>query len=538
MFVRRKRRWVVDGLTTLMVLLTCLYLAVEYDFFKEAGSSTSQQKTIELDEALLIGAVMALLLLALSVRHYKLLKQETQRRITAEQHIRVLAFQDSLTGLANRRRFDDELRAAAASPPADNAVHAIYLLDLNGFKRINDNYGHATGDEVLTVAAQRLLCSVRDGDLVARLGGDEFAVLAQHVLGAEEATSIALRLVSAFEEPINLADVQHTVCTGVGISLMPRDATEPEELLRRADVALYRAKEERRCAIRFFEPAMDLHVQERHWLQSELRTAIEAGQIHASFLPSVELETNVIIGFEAVPVWIHPEAGDILPARVLPVAEECGLIHILAERLLAESCRAALRWPENVVLSIDLLSAQLKDEQLHDRILRILRETGLAPNRLELEISESALVRNLDAAQSLLGSLRDAGVRLALDHFGTGYSSLYHLRNFKLDKIKIDSSFIRTMLQQKESAEVVRALVGLAHGLGLTIAADGIQSPNQQTSLLSTGCQQGQGSLYSKPIPAEATGKLFPNATSAPAATANDRVILTCVTKELQECEP
>jgi diguanylate cyclase (GGDEF)-like protein len=504
-YMVRHRTSLKDLSVLIAVMLVGLYLTFEYDLFKNADGVSVHERTIELDEALLLGGIMALGLLAFSVRRYVEQRRETVRRLTAEQHVRTLAFQDTLTGIANRRQFDDALKAASAAPPREGAVHALLLLDLNGFKQVNDIYGHGIGDQVLTIVAQRLLGAMRDGDLAARLGGDEFAILALHLVGPEAATSIALRVIEALKEPIAAGSVRHPIDAGIGISLIPKDAATPEQALRKADLALYRAKEERRSAMRFFEDEMDKQVQERQALVQELRVAVEKHGIRAYFQPSVQLKTKRILGFEAVPRWIHPSFGEILPERFIPIAEECGLIHELSDQILRQACTAALQWPADVVLSVDVLSSQLKDKKLKTRITDILREIGLPPERLELEIMESTLVRNLEAAQDILGGLREAGVKIALDNFGTGYSSLYHLRNFKMDKIKIDGSFIHGMLSEKEDAAIVRALVGLAHGLGITVAAEGIQDSAQQASLIRTGCEEGQGYLYSEAIAAEHT---------------------------------
>jgi diguanylate cyclase (GGDEF)-like protein len=504
-FVVRHRTIFKDAFIFIVALVVGLYWVFEYDIFKNSDGVAVHERTIELDEALLLGGIMAFILLAFSVRRYIEQKREAARRLVAEQHIRTLAFQDALTGMANRRQFDDALKAAAAAPPREGAVHALILLDLNGFKQVNDVYGHSVGDEVLTIVAQRLIGAMRDGDLAARLGGDEFAILALHLVGAEAATNVALRVVEALKEPISVGSVRHQIGAGIGIALIPSDASTPEQALRKADLAMYRAKEERRSSVRFFEDEMDKHVQERQWLVQELRIAIAHGDIRAYFQPSVQLKTKRIVSFEAVPRWVHSSFGEIMPDRFIPIAEESGMIHELGDQILRQACTAAARWPKDVILSIDVLSSQLKDKNLNVRILKILRETGLAPERLEIEITESTLVRNLEAAQDILGALREAGVRIALDNFGTGYSSLYHLRNFKMDKIKIDSSFIHGMLSAEEDAGIVRALVGLAHGLGITIAAEGIQDSAQQASLIRTGCEQGQGHLYSDPVAAERT---------------------------------
>jgi diguanylate cyclase (GGDEF)-like protein len=511
-FMVRYRTSLKDISILVAVFLVGLYLTFEYDIFKNSDGVAVHARTIELDEALLLGGIMALGLLAFSVRRYIEQRRETTLRVEAEQHVRTLAFQDALTGLANRRQFDDALKAATEALPREGAVHALILLDLNDFKQVNDIYGHGVGDQVLTIVAQRLSGVMRDGDLAARLGGDEFAILARHLVGPEAATSVALRVIEAFKEPIVTGPLKHQIGAALGISLVPSDAVAPEPALRKADLALYRAKEERRSALRFFEEDMDKRVQERQWLVQELRAAVAKGSICAYFQPSVHLDTKRIVSFEAVPRWVHPSFGEIMPDRFIPIAEESGLIHELSDQIFRQACTAAAQWPSDVGLSIDVLSSQLKDNKLKTRILNILSETGLPPERLEIEITESTLVGNLEAAQDILGGLRQAGVRIALDNFGTGYSSLYHLRNFKMDKIKIDRSFIRGMLTEQEDAGIVRALVGLAHGLGVTIAAEGIENSAQQASLIRTGCEQGQGHFYSNPVSADRTFSIIEGA--------------------------
>src|SRR5580698_9290071 len=256
-FMIRHRASLKDISILIAVFLSGLYWIFEYDIFKNSDGVSVHEHTIELDEALLLGGIMTLGLLVFSIRRYVEQRRETRRRVAAEQHVRMLAFQDALTGLANRRQFDDALKAACAAPPREGAVHALILLDLNGFKQVNDVYGHVVGDEVLTIIAQRLLGAMRDSDLVARLGGDEFAILALHLVGSEAATNIALRVIEALKQPIAAGSTKHQIGSGFGISLIPTDAVTPEQALRKADLALYRAKEERRSAVRFFENDMD-----------------------------------------------------------------------------------------------------------------------------------------------------------------------------------------------------------------------------------------------------------------------------------------
>lgn len=508
-FVIRNRVTIGDLSLLAAVLASAAYIAFDVDIFMHESELTPRRAVIELDEMAFLGALLAVGLLIFGWRRYAEQKREVKRRMAAEAHARTLAYQDVLTGLPNRRQFDDALVAALAAPPRAGGAHALYLLDLNGFKQVNDVHGHGAGDEVLIVVGQRLRGVMRDGDMVARFGGDEFAILAHHLAGPEAASNVALRVIDALKEPIAGGDARHHIGAGIGIALLPADATTPVEALRKADVALYRAKAERRSAMRFFEQQMDHRIHERVQMEQALRDAMVAGSIDTIFQPSFDLRDHAIVGFEALPRWRHPEQGDIPPERFIAIAEDAGLIHDLAEALLRRACLAAVQWPSHVRLSIDIFPLQLRDDLLAARVVRVLHETGLAAERLEVEITESALVADLEAARITLGTLRGAGVRIALDNFGTGYSSLYHLRNFKLDKIKIDRSLIDAMGEKRESAAIVNAMIGLGHGLGVTVAADGIDFGAQEESLLGTGCEQGQGGLLSGPVSSAETLDFF-----------------------------
>lgn len=489
--------------------LAALYYVYAVDVFANEGSIGPKEGTIELDEALLVGALVVLALLGFAVKQYLSQKREVARRIAAERYARELAYQDGLTGLPNRRQFEEALAAAVGSPPRAGASHAVYFLDLNGFKQINDVHGHGVGDEVLIVVAQRLLSAMRDGDMVARFGGDEFAILATHVAGPEAATNVALRVIEALNSPITAGGAIHGVGAGIGVALVPSDASTSEEAMRKADIALYRAKIERRSALRFFEPQMDARVHERAVLERALREAIDNDWIDAVFQPTVQFASHEIIGFEMTPRWVD-EGGDIVPVeRFIAIAEETGLIHALAENVLRKACTTASRWPAGTTLSADIYPGQLRDSLLPARVARLLHDTGLPPKQLELEITESALVADPENARATLGTIRAAGVRITLDNFGTGYSSLYHLRNFKLDKIKIDRSFVQSMASDPESASIVNALAGLGRGLGLAVTAEGVESVIEERLLLGHECDVPQGTLSREALDAHATVKLF-----------------------------
>ena len=501
-----RHRVSIQDLTLLLAIVGVLaYVAFEVDIFTTEDAVTAAEQTIELDEALLLGGILALGLLVFAARRYFDQKREMARRIGAERQVRELAYQDPLTGLANRRQFEEALRMAAASRPKAGASHAVLLLDLNGFKQINDSHGHGTGDDVLVAVAERLLRAVRDGDLVARLGGDEFVVLARHLLGPEAASNIAMRIIHGLSEPIAAGGNFHDIGAGIGIALLPADAHTAVEALRKADVALYRAKAERRSAFRFFEEDMDRLVRDREQVERDLRKAIGEGLIQPRFRPSFNLRTGSVVGFEALPCWIS-DGVEIPPERFLPIAEEAGLVHELARRLLEGACRVAMQWPPHVTLSIDIFSGQLKDKELWRSILAILDRVGLNPDRLEVEITESMIVHDLEAAKAALGPLRDAGVSIALDNFGTGYSNLYHMREFKLDRVKIDRRFIEDM-DAEDASRMIQALAGLGRGLGLAVSAEGIQGERNNSSLLRSGVDEGQSS--GELVTSEETQRLF-----------------------------
>ncbi len=485
-----------DGSLLALVTLVALFYAYEIDVFANVDGAPDKPHTIELDEVLAVSALFCGGLTVFSIRRLQEARRETARRLAAEREARTLALHDPLTGLPNRRQFDAALGAAVAAPPRAGASHAVFLLDLNGFKRVNDVFGHPTGDDLLIQVGARLGRAAGSNDLVARLGGDEFAVLSPHMADPEAATGLALRLMEALASDIRTGTGDHRVGTSIGLSLFPQDGDTAPELLRKADIALYRAKADKDfspSSMRFFEPGMDAQVRERAILERELRAAIASETIRPFYQPMVKLDTAAVEGFETLARWHSPVLGIVEPARFLALAADLGLIGQLAGQLLERSCIDARAWPKHVKLAFNLSGPLVADATFSLRVLAILARTGLEPGRLELEITESALVRDLETARRTLGSLREAGVRVAVDDFGTGYSSLYHLRAFKVDKIKIDRSFVRGMTRDADSAAIVRALVGLGVGLGLQVAAEGVETAEQERLLRNQGCAQAQG---------------------------------------------
>ncbi|GGD70250.1 putative bifunctional diguanylate cyclase/phosphodiesterase [Caballeronia grimmiae] len=489
-------------------LLVSAYVLLEVDVFVVEGVKPAAE-SIEADELPILGMVLSVGLLLFAWRRMRAQKQEATARMEAQAKLRDMAFQDALTGSPNRRCLIERLSMAVASPPAAGTVHAVMVIDLNGFKRINDVFGHGAGDQALVTTAQRVLSAIRDGDMVARIGGDEFVIVAMQLPSSESATGLALRVLEALGKPTMIAGVEQRLSAGIGICLLPFDGATPDETLRRADVALYKAKTTGQSTLRFFDDALDKQVRERDELEREFRRALAACEIQPFFQPIVDLETSKIIGFEALARWRHATLGEIPPERFVAVAEDIGLITTLSDQLLSMSCKAALTWPEHVRLSFNLSPVELRDINRGQSLLDLIAKNGLSPKRLEVEITESALVRDMNAARCVLGTLRDAGISIALDDFGTGYSSLYHLRNFKLDRIKIDRSFVQSMQKERESAEIVAALVGLGTGLGLAVTAEGIEGTTEEDRLRDLGCAQGQGFLFSRAVSAAETNQMF-----------------------------
>ena len=504
----RHRVDIQSALYLAVVLACAVFVVWEFDVFHTARHASDHVKSIEIEELLAIAALMAGGIVVFA-GYFLRSRRENSQRLAAEHEARRLAMEDPLTGLPNRRQFEDALKTALGAPSRAGGSHGLLLLDLNGFKKVNDVHGHPTGDEVLIGVGNRLKAAVRDNDLVARLGGDEFAVLAPHLAGPDAAASIALRIADHLKEPIAAHGGRHQIGTAIGISMIPQDGQDQAEVLRKADIALYRAKAQGGAALRFFEEHMDEAIRERDRIERALSQAVAEQAIVPFFQPLVALDSGEIIGFEALARWTHPELGEIEPSRFIPIAEDCGLIAELTDQILKRSCLGAMSWPSDVRLSVNVSPVLLRDPGFGLRVMTILGQTGLAPTRLEIEITESALVQDMDAAQFTLGALRDAGIRIALDDFGTGYSSLYHLRNFKLDAIKIDRSFVEAMSRDADSAAIVKALIGLGAGLSLAVTAEGVESVQQQELLAAQGCSNAQGYLFSRAISLEDTRVLL-----------------------------
>jgi diguanylate cyclase (GGDEF)-like protein len=423
----------------------------------------------------------------------------TERR-RAEAKIAHLARHDMLTNLPNRVLFREHLENAFDRLQPDRGF-AVHCLDLDHFKTVNDTLGHPIGDELLKLVAARLIEAVPATDFMARIGGDEFAVVQTNVTQPEQCSQLASRIVELVSRPYDIDGRHIVIGTSIGIAIAPNDGANPDLLLKNADMALYLAKGDGRGTHRFFEREMDKRLQSRRALELDLRKAIANSEFELYYQPILYLQTGKVSGFEALVRWNHPEKGMISPADFIPVAEETGLILPLGEWVLRTACHHAAHWPQPVGVAVNLSAMQFKGRNLVQLTLNALAASGLAAGRLDLEITESVLLQDETHTIAILHQLRDIGVQISMDDFGTGYSSLAYLRNFPFDKIKIDRSFVRDMLVRKDCQAIVHAVVGLARSLGITTIIEGVETQEQLDTAKADGCDEGQGYLFSKPMP-------------------------------------
>jgi diguanylate cyclase (GGDEF)-like protein len=431
-----------------------------------------------------------------------------------------LATRDSLTGLANRHHFNQRLANLSTAPLA------LFMFDLDNFKHVNDSLGHAAGDELLCEVAQRLSAGLRPQDLLARLGGDEFALLLPGITEREAATQLGQRLQAALSQPCTVQDHRVDIHASIGVAFAPADAADAAALLKAADLALYEAKAAGRRTLRFFEAHMESSARHRADLLADLREALRLNQLVLHYQPQVDLASGALQGFEALVRWLHPTRGMVSPAQFIPLAEDSGLIVPLGRWVLERACADAATWPAHLSVAVNISAVEFERADLRHNVQEALAASGLPAARLELELTESTLLQDTEAAVKLLRDLRALGVRVALDDFGTGFSSLAYLRSFPLDKLKIDRAFIKTL----DSADgdpapsaIVRSIHGLAQALGLQVTAEGVETQAQQQVLQQIGCAQGQGYLFAKPLSSAQTQAFIGHTLAHGLVTASQR---------------
>jgi diguanylate cyclase (GGDEF)-like protein len=434
--------------------------------------------------------------------------EDITERKRVEAQVVYMARHDSLTHLPNRRLFHERMEQALALTGRGHEC-AVLCVDLDDFQAVNDGFGHAIGDALLLAAAERLEACVREVDTVTRLGGDEFAILLVGLDRPESAGDLAQRIVRTLGDPFNLAGQAIVISVSIGIAIAPQDGNSPNKLLKNADAALARAKQDERGSYRFFEPEMDARLQTRMALERDLREAVRNEAFELAFQPVVNLASNAICCFEALLRWRHPLRGMVSPTDFIPIAEETGLIVQLGAWVLRRACSEARNWPASVKVAVNLSAAQFRHRGLVATVKDALADADLPATRLELEITESMLLKSSTETLAMLHDLRNIGASIAMDDFGTGYSSLSYLHSFPFDKIKIDQSFIRGLSERPDSIAIIRAIVSLGRSLGIRTTAEGVETEQQLAQLRFEGCSEVQGFFLSRPTSAEKARLMF-----------------------------
>jgi len=435
-----------------------------------------------------------------------LTSRDITHRKAAEARIQYLAHHDFLTDLPNRALMQDRLNVALAQARRCGSVVGGLFIDLDRFKVVNDTLGHAAGDVLLQQAAERLRRCTREGDTVARLGGDEFTVVLPNLTGAQDAGRVAQKVLQELAQPMQIDGQEIIVSASIGISLFPADATSGDDLIRNADTAMYSAKELGRNRFQFYTAELNVQMQERLAIEQGLRLAEQRKELHLLYQPKVDLSSRAIIGVEALLRWYHPRLGWISPARFIPVAEETGLIVPIGEWVLRTACRQIRDWCDKGIqlpVAVNLSARQFREPDLAQTINRIRSESGVAPEYLEIEITESGALLNTGSAIATLGQLNANGINIAIDDFGTGYSSLSYLKRLPIDTLKIDRSFIDNVAADSGDGAIVAAIIALAHSLNLKVVAEGVETESQVAFLSRCGCDFAQGFLFSPSVTPE-----------------------------------
>ena len=472
------------------------------DFVAEELALAAERTTVTLEQQLHDGRIISLIKAPLNTGGSITIHMDVTEKRNSEKKIAFLAHHDALTGLANRVQLREHIEKTLKLGERGGKA-AILCLDLDNFKTVNDTLGHSVGDALLCAVASRLQALLRDDDLVSRTGGDEFAIVqAGHEPAMQASATLASLIVETVSAPFEIGD--HTVVIGasVGIAIAPDDGSDPDQLLKNADMALYRAKGEGRARFHFFEMEMDVKAQSRRLLELDLRRAVGSGEFELFYQPIVNLAENRITGFEALLRWNHPTRGRVPPSEFIPIAEETGLIGSIGEWVIRNACNEAKTWPTDLRVSVNVSPVQFRSKGLAAIVTSAVANSGLLPNRLELEITETVLMHNNEETLATLNQLQSLGVRISMDDFGTGYSSLSFLRSFPFDKIKIDQSFVRALIDNPDCIGIIRAIADLGQSMGITTTAEGVETQEQLDQMRSEGCTEVQGYFYSRPVPA------------------------------------
>ncbi len=515
MLAQRQKKATVDLIVILVLAASVFVLAILLDLFETFESFSRRHESWNMDEIFVLFVTLGLTFGVYAWRRWRDISKEIEARKKLEDQLRHQAFHDPLTGLANRALFADRLDHSLARSNRREGGVAVLLMDLDNFKVINDSLGHEAGDQLLVAAAERLRACLRPEDTLARLGGDEFAVLLEDTVSVSAAKPLADRIAEAMRVPFVLRKQEVFVSCSIGITLSTGEQGDPDDLMRKADTAMYQAKKRGKAQYEVYDNSMSLIADARLVLESDLRRALERNELRVHYQPKVSLENGNVVGMEALVRWEHPRRGLLLPAEFIPIAEESDLIVPIGRWVLEEACQQMRKWQERhlsdppLVMSVNLSARQLQPHDLAEEVAMVLQKTGLAPRSLELEIPESVLVEGTEHTIAVLQELKALGVWLAIDDFGTGYSSLSYLKRFPVDILKIDRLFIEKVGQDFNDTAILSGIITLAHTLGLKMVAEGVENAEQRALLQRVECDLGQGYYFSEPLTSKAASALL-----------------------------
>lgn len=478
--------------------------SMQADFFEELYEFSRSHEDWEIDELFSLAIIMSVALVVILYRNIKYLRIENSLRVKAEDEIKKMAFYDSLTGLPNRDLCLDRLKNALFNAKRDNARAAILFIDVDDFKVVNDTYGHHAGDELLIAIAKRLTEVLRSGDTLARISGDEFLVIARTSKNEDWIITLAERMTLAMQTPFFLTNKDLYASVSIGISVYPEDGNDSEVLIKNADIAMYFAKSEGKNKFKFFSSEIDSAAKNKAFLRAHLRDAMDSDELFLVYQPIVDLQTEDVNGAEVLLRWSHLTSGEISPSEFIPVAEETGLISSIGAWVFRQACIQLKAWREAgyvlIPLSINMSTRQLKNSDFVEYVAAMLKEFDIDPSMIELELTESSIMSDVDASIKSMLALNSIGVSLAIDDFGTGYSSISHLKKLKFNRLKIDKSFVDNIPDNREDILITNTIISLANNLDLELTVEGIETKQQLDFFKKTNCGSAQGYFFSHPL--------------------------------------
>jgi len=504
LYEKLKSPFIIEVVIIIFSSLIVFGFAQEHDAFEHLVELSREHEDWELDELFIVLMIVSLALLVIIFRHTQYLKNEIIRRREVEVEINKLAFYDSLTGLANRDLCNDRLEHTLAHAARLDSSVAVIFLDLDNFKEINDTFGHDYGDEMLKQVAYRLRAELRKEDTLARISGDEFFIILDSIHTPSSISILADRLLRQLAQPFSLKGQDAYIGLSIGIAMYPDDANCAKELVKVADIAMYHAKSEGKNTYRFFSSKLDQQAKNKLDIRTQLRRALENQEFSLVYQPVIDVASNRLKGAEALLRWNNKKLGMIPPDVFIPIAEETGLISDIGDWVLLQACKQNKTWQEAgfsaIVMSVNMSARQLGYDKYIDSVVECLRNSGLDAKYLELELTETTIMRDVDMAINRLDQLKSLGIKLAMDDFGTGYSSMSYLRKLKLNRLKIDRSFIRNIPYSKEDAITTKAIITLATNFNLKITAEGVETLEQLAFFQQTDCDSVQGYYFSRPV--------------------------------------